>query len=86
MTIEWHYDENPPEPEEGCERAYLAALYEKAEDDCFTIRAWYGGGGQWSDDFDPIIAEDNVYAWAEWPVAPPQAQATTGGVAVERSE
>jgi len=79
VAIKWHYDENPPEPEEGCKIAYLAALYEKAEDDCFTIKAWYDGDGLWSDAFDPIIAEDDVYAWAEWPAAPPQAQATTGG-------
>jgi len=77
MTIEWHYDENPPEPEEGCEIAYLAACFAKQWDVRFTMKAWYDGDGFWSDNFDPIL--EGVYAWTEWPTAPPQAQATTGG-------
>jgi len=80
MTIEWHYNENPPEPEDGCEIARLAGVYDKERDVRFTMRLWYGGGGFWSDDFSSIITEDDVYAWAEWPTAPPQAQTRPTGL------
>jgi len=81
MTIEWHYNENPPEPEEeGCGIAYLGAVvYDEhlGDDRCLNVeRMWYEGHGHWSDSHD---AARNVYAWAEWPAAPPQTQATTGG-------
>jgi len=75
MTIEWHYNENPPEPEGGCQIRYLVALH--SEDHSFTETAYYNGDGVWSDVFN-IITED-VYAWAEWPGAPPQTRATAGG-------
>ncbi len=71
-SIEWHFNENPPEPEEeGI--AYLAAILDDDDpaDWAYTDQMWYDGNGHWSDDGG---ISRNVYAWAIWP-APPQKRA-----------
>lgn len=68
MKIKWHYD-NPPEPTEDDETVYLVAINDTTCKVRYTDKAWYTGGGQWTDTFTDYM--HGVYAWAAWPDAPP---------------
>lgn len=60
-TITWHYLPTlPPEPEGGRERHIIATTLDG------ICAGWYKGKGRWT-----FWGGSEVYAWAEWPTAPP---------------
>ena len=70
MTITWRYlPELPPEPLSELDAENYIIAYDNGESDNVTFCAWYTDVNCWEDVGSYQI--DNIYAWAEWPAAPP---------------